>query len=99
MSEDRKVVRVSAESEGYIRGYANRRGMLIGEAADALIAMAIGRLAALARYAETKKPMPPGPRKKKPKPPPKKRKGRAARAKTSASPVPEPAPEEVSAEL
>lgn len=52
MSEDpRKVIRVSAATDCYIRDYAERRGITITEAADALVATAIKRLRRLDRYA------------------------------------------------
>jgi hypothetical protein len=65
MSDDRKVIRVSADSEKAIKAYAEKRGVSVGEAADALLNTAVSRLNALARYAKNKEPQAPGkPRKK-----------------------------------
>lgn len=63
MSE-RKIIRVSAESEETVREYAEAKGIQIGEAADALIGTAAARLAALKRYAANKQPQAPGKPKK-----------------------------------
>jgi hypothetical protein len=54
MSDDRKIIRVSAESDKAIRTYADRKGVEVGEAVDALIATAVSRLNALTRYKKTK---------------------------------------------
>ena len=44
-----KIIRVSAESERFIREYAKKHEVGVGEGADKLIAMSKGRLAALAK--------------------------------------------------
>ncbi len=51
---DRKVIRVSSESEQAIKEYAEAKGVPVGDAADALIGTAVSRLNALRRYAENK---------------------------------------------
>jgi hypothetical protein len=48
-----KVIRVSPESDRHIREYATLKGITVSEAADRLVATAVGRRAALARFAET----------------------------------------------
>ena len=63
MSDTRKVVRVSSESEEAIKEYAEQKGIQVGEAADALISTGVSRLAALKRYSSTKKPTTPGKKK------------------------------------
>ncbi len=56
MADDsKKIVRVSAESDKAIRTYAERRGLDMGEAADALIATAVSRLNALKKYSKNHK--------------------------------------------
>lgn len=66
MSEERKIVRVSAESEKAIREYAEQKEIGNGEAVDALIATGVSRLKALAKYSAQKRPQAPGkPRAKK----------------------------------
>ncbi len=64
---DRKIIRVSAESDKVIRDYAERRGLEFGDAADSLITTAVSRLNALRRYSKNnKEPQAPGkPRPKK----------------------------------
>lgn len=63
---DRKVIRVSEETEAAIRAYGESKGVQIGEAADLLIGTATARLNALKRYSANKQPQAPGkPRAKK----------------------------------
>lgn len=63
---DRKVIRVSEETETVVREYAEAKNIQIGEAADLLIGTASARLNALKRYAANKQPQAPGkPRKPK----------------------------------
>ncbi len=67
---DRKVIRVSEETEAAIRAYAESKRrpdgeggeilVTVGEAADMLIGTAIARLAALKRYGSNKTPQAPG---------------------------------------
>ena len=47
---DRKVVRVSAESDKTVRAFAKARKIQVGEAADQLISSGYRRLEALAKY-------------------------------------------------
>lgn len=62
---DRKVVRVSDETEKFAREYGASKEIGVGEAIDALVATAKNRLQALKRYASNKQPQSPGkPRKK-----------------------------------
>ncbi len=63
MSE-RKIIRVSDESEQIARKYSEAKGIGIGEAADLLFKTADSRLGCLKRYAENHT-APPKPRKKK----------------------------------
>lgn len=51
--ENRKIIRVSPESDKAIRAYAEQRGIEYGEASDALIATAVSRLNALKRYSKS----------------------------------------------
>ena len=62
-NDDRKIIRVSAESDKAIRAYANKRGVEVGEAVDSLIATAISRLNALTRYKKSKDGAPAKPKK------------------------------------
>ncbi len=62
---EKKVIRVSADSEKAIKAYAEKRGIQVSEAADALIGTAVSRLNALARYSKNQGAQAPGkPRKK-----------------------------------
>lgn len=54
-TEDRKVIRVSAESEAIVRKYAEKNEIPVGEAADKLLSTADSRLKALARHAKNRK--------------------------------------------
>lgn len=62
---DRKIIRVSAETEAAIRDYAEGKGLQVGEAADKLVGTAVARLGALKRYSANKQPQAPGKPKKK----------------------------------
>lgn len=53
--EKRIVVRVSAESDATIRAYAERKGLSVSDAADACIAYASRRIAALTKYEAKRK--------------------------------------------
>lgn len=53
--QSREVVRVSKATHKLLHGYGTKKGLTVGEAADALITTAIGRLTALAKYNETPK--------------------------------------------
>ena len=50
---DRIVVRVSPETDKQLRAYAERKGMTLGEAADALVGTAVARLEAVSRWAKS----------------------------------------------
>lgn len=50
---DRKVIRVSDEALASIQAYAEEKAITAGEAADKLIATAVGRRAALKAYTST----------------------------------------------
>ena len=81
MGDNRKVVRVNTASEKAIRAYAEKKGLTVGDAADALISTGVSRLAALAKYAKHKDPLPPGkPRKS----PPRAKKKAAAKPRVKA---------------
>jgi hypothetical protein len=47
-----KVIRVSPDSDRAVRAYAKELDITVTEAANRLLATAVGRRAALARYAE-----------------------------------------------
>lgn len=65
MSE-RKIIRISPDSEAFIRDYAEAKGLQFVDAADTVIDIAKRRLDALAKYGRGKKPKAPGkPRAKK----------------------------------
>lgn len=78
---DRKVLRVSEETEASVRAYAEAKGIPVGEAADKLIGTAVARLDALKRYASNKQPLPPGKPRKKAEAKPAKAKAKKAKAK------------------
>jgi len=62
-TDDRKIIRVSPESDKAIRDYSEKRGIEFGDAADALISTAVSRLNALKRYTKNREPQAPGKKK------------------------------------
>ncbi len=51
---NKKVIRVSPATDTLIRGYAEKKGIPVGDAADSLITTAIGRLGALEKHRVTR---------------------------------------------
>lgn len=54
-TDNRKVVRVSEDSEELIKKYAEEKGVTIGEAADALLGTAWSRISALRKHGKKMK--------------------------------------------